>query len=59
MPELPDVVVYLESLQRLLVGRRLEKIQVRSPFLVRSFEPPLDVAEGKEVRDFRRIGKRI
>ena len=59
MPELPDVVVYKESLERHVVGRVLEKVKVLSPFLLRSYDPPLAVFEGKEVRGVRRIGKRL
>jgi formamidopyrimidine-DNA glycosylase len=59
MPELPDITIYLESLERLILGQRLERIRINSPFLVRSFEPPLERAEGKTVRALRRLGKRI
>jgi formamidopyrimidine-DNA glycosylase len=59
MPELPDVTVYKESLERHVVGRVLEKIKVLTPFLLRSYDPPLSVFEGKEVRGVRRIGKRL
>src|SRR5215472_10071479 len=59
MPELPDVMLYLESLQRRVVGRTLDRVQLRSPFLLRSVEPPLASAEGKTVRGLRRLGKRI
>jgi len=59
MPELPDVVVYKESLERYVVGRVLEKVKVLSPFLLRSYDPPLPAFEGKEVRGVRRIGKRL
>jgi formamidopyrimidine-DNA glycosylase len=59
MPELPDITVYLEALNRRIVGRRLNKVRMRSPFLVRTYDPPLGAAEGKAVRELRRIGKRI
>jgi formamidopyrimidine-DNA glycosylase len=59
MPELPDIVVYLECLRPCVVGRTLEKVRLVSPFLLRSVEPPLSRAEGKTVRGLRRIGKRI
>src|SRR5262245_59210795 len=59
MPELADITVYVEALQRRLVGRKLLGVRVRSPFLVRTFDPPLDAAVGKEVREVRRLGKRI
>jgi formamidopyrimidine-DNA glycosylase len=59
MPELPDVVVYLECLQRRIVGRPLDKIRLASPFLLRSVEPPLSQAQGKMVRGMRRLGKRL
>jgi formamidopyrimidine-DNA glycosylase len=59
MPELPDITVYLEALQRRIVGQRLQRIRVASPFLVRTFEPTLESAEGRTVRELRRLGKRI
>jgi len=59
MPELPDVSVYIERLDALFRGQVLEGTRLRSPFLVRSFEPPLSASHGKRVKGFRRIGKRI
>jgi formamidopyrimidine-DNA glycosylase len=59
MPELPDVTVYLEALERFVVGRKLERIRIASPFVLRSYEPPLDSVTGKTVHGVRRIGKRI
>jgi len=59
MPELPDVVVYVERLAAHVEGRPLEKIRLKSPFLVRSVDPPLGAAEGRRVVGARRIGKRI
>ena len=59
MPELPDVQVYLEALERKLAGRVLEKIVVASPFVLRSYDPPLAATFGRTIRGTRRIGKRI
>jgi formamidopyrimidine-DNA glycosylase len=59
MPELPDVVVYLECLRGRVVGQPLQKVRLASPFLLRSVEPPLARVEGKVVRGLRRLGKRI
>jgi len=59
MPELPDVTVYQEALERHVVGQPLEDVKVLTPFLLRSVEPPLDVFKGKQVRGVRRIGKRL
>ena len=59
MPELPDVTSYVEALERHVGGRRLERIRLKSPFLLRSVEPPLAEVEGRTVRGARRIGKRI
>ncbi|MEX2114789.1 MAG: DNA-formamidopyrimidine glycosylase family protein [Pirellulales bacterium] len=59
MPELPDITIYLEALERRVVGRRLEHIRVNSPFLVRTFDPPLEEAKGRTVQQLRRLGKRI
>ena len=59
MPELPDVVVYLEALQPRVLGQPLERVRLASPFLLRSVAPPLSRAEGKRVVGLRRLGKRI
>ncbi len=59
MPELPDIAIYIEALEARLVNQELEKIRLASPFLLRSFEPPIGDAEGKKILGFRRIGKRI
>ena len=59
MPELPDITIYIEALQARLLHQPLEKIRLTSPFLLRSFEPPLRTAEGKKVVGFQRIGKRV
>jgi formamidopyrimidine-DNA glycosylase len=59
MPELPDVVVYLECLERRVLGRTLDKVRLASPFLLRSVEPPPARAEGRTVRSLRRLGKRL
>src|SRR2546422_6651675 len=59
MPELPDVVVYIEALRERVLGRRLERIRLRSPFLLRTVHPPARDAEGRAVVELRRIGKRI
>jgi formamidopyrimidine-DNA glycosylase len=59
MPELPDVVVYVESLGRRIVGQRLEHVRLRSPFVLRSALPPLASVEGRRVEEVRRLGKRI
>src|SRR5262245_13195389 len=59
MPELPDLVVYVEALNREVVGRRLEKFRLLSPFVLRSVDPPLDTISGGVPVGVRRIGKRI
>jgi formamidopyrimidine-DNA glycosylase len=59
MPELPDIVVYLEALQSRIVGEVLERIRLTTPFLLRSVDPPIEAAYGKRVRALRRLGKRI
>ena len=59
MPELPDLTVYLEALETRVLGRRLERVLVSSPFLLRTALPPLQSACGRRVTALRRIGKRI
>ncbi len=59
MPELPDITIYVEALESRLKGQIIEEVRLASPFLLRSVEPPLDEAIGKEVTSVRRLGKRI
>jgi formamidopyrimidine-DNA glycosylase len=59
MPELPDVVVYLEALSRHIAGRRLDRLTLHSPFVLRTVDPPIDAIQGHIVRGVQRIGKRI
>jgi formamidopyrimidine-DNA glycosylase len=59
VPELPDVVVYLEALARHVVGRRLERLTLLSPFVLRSVDPPIHTIDGRTIVGVRRIGKRI
>jgi len=59
MPELPDVTVYVEALERRLVGARLERVRLLRPFVLRSVAPPLEAAHGRAVTGVRRLGKRI
>lgn len=59
MPELPDIVVYLERLEPLVLGRRVDRVRVLNPFVLRSVEPPVSDAAGKSVTSLSRLGKRI
>src|SRR4030088_2414254 len=59
MPELPDIAVYLEALQSRILGARLESTRISHPFLLRTFEPPLDSLHGRRVVELRRVGKRV
>ena len=59
MPELPDMVVYIERLRPRIEGHALEKVRLASPFLLRTVEPPLTGVEGRTVLGLRRLGKRI
>ncbi len=59
MPELPDLAVYLESLERRIAGRKLIAVRLANPFLLRTAVPPIAAAEGRRVAGLRRLGKRI
>src|SRR5271170_7911765 len=59
MPELPDIAAYLSALDPRIVGQPLERVRVAGISLLRTAEPPLALAEGRTVRELRRIGKRI
>jgi formamidopyrimidine-DNA glycosylase len=59
MPELPDITVYIERLRPRIQSQVLEKAEIASPFLLRTFDPPLTELEGQRVNDLLRLGKRI
>lgn len=59
MPELPDIAAYMHALKARVVGQPLEAVRLASVFLLRTAEPPIEEAEGRMVRELRRIGKRI
>jgi len=59
VPEYPDITIYIEKLETLVLGQKLEKAMLLSPFFLRSVDPPIRAIEGAEVIGMRRIGKRI
>jgi formamidopyrimidine-DNA glycosylase len=59
MPELPDVAVYVEALERRVIGHRLDEIRLNSPFVLRTVVPPVAEVQGRRVTGVRRLGKRI
>jgi formamidopyrimidine-DNA glycosylase len=59
MPELPDIMAYIQALEPRVIGYPLERIRVATPFLVRTADPPLASAEGQVVRELRHVGKRL
>src|SRR6266436_9184774 len=59
MPELPDIVVYIEALEQRILGQTLEGVRIVSPFLLRTVTPPVSSAARKKVTRLRRLGKRI
>ncbi len=59
MPEYPDIVVYIEALEKRILGQTLQHVQLNSPFLLRTAVPPIANTEGKTVVELRRLGKRI
>jgi formamidopyrimidine-DNA glycosylase len=59
MPELPDIAAYITALESRVIGQPLERTRLASSFLLRTVQPPLASADGKKVRELRRIGKRI
>ena len=59
MPELPEITVYLEGLERTILGHPLERARLRSPSLMRTWDPPLSTAEGLRVTGLGRLGKKI
>lgn len=59
MPELPDIVVYIDALEARILNETLEEIRIASPFLLRSVDPPVSAFKGRRVRSIRRLGKQI
>src|SRR2546427_1320581 len=59
MPELPDIVVYIEALRARIIRERLERLRIASPFLLRSVDPRPEELAGRVVRRVERLGKRI
>src|SRR2546425_12658584 len=59
MPELPDVVVYLEALEQRILGEPIEAIRIQSPSVLRTVEPPIQTVVGRRVISLRRMGKRL
>jgi len=59
MPEYPDIIVYIEALEQRILGQTLQRVQLGSPFLLRTTQPPTSSVEGRNVVTLRRLGKRI
>ncbi len=59
MPEFPDVTIYIEALNERVLNQPIQKIRIASAFVLRSFDPPIGVAEGKKILALRRLGKRV
>ena len=59
MPELPDITVYVEALRRHILGKRLLRVHLAKPFVLRTVEPPLKAVDGRMVTGITRLGKRV
>jgi formamidopyrimidine-DNA glycosylase len=59
MPELPDIVIYIEALQKRILDQQLKGVRIAHPFLLRTAEPPVSSVENRNVIELRRVGKRI
>ncbi|MBA2687073.1 MAG: formamidopyrimidine-DNA glycosylase, partial [Gemmatimonadaceae bacterium] len=59
MPELPDITIYIEALEKRVLGQPLKRVRIAKPFLLRTVEPPISAIEGKQVVALHRLGKRI
>ena len=59
MPELPDITVYIEALEKRVQGTVLERARLINPFVLRTVDPPWACLDGATVVGFRRLGKRI
>ena len=59
MPELPDVELYRSALTARVSGQRIDAVRIGNPFVVRTYDPPIDAVAGRTVRGIRRLGKRL
>src|SRR5215469_5145691 len=59
MPELPDITIYVEALERRILGQGLRQARILSPFLLRTAVPPIEAIRGRKVTALKRLGKRI
>jgi formamidopyrimidine-DNA glycosylase len=59
LPEFPDIELYLHALRPRLMGQRLERVRIASPFLLRSVDPPVESVVGVRITGLQRLGKRI
>ena len=59
MPELPDITIYIEALERRVLGKPLIRARIFSPFILRTFAPPIETISGRPITGLRRVGKRI
>jgi formamidopyrimidine-DNA glycosylase len=59
VPELPDITTYLHALRPRVVGARVLRIRIGNPFVVRTYDPPIEAIQGRAIEDLRRVGKRI
>ena len=59
MPELPDIVLYINAIERVALGHRLKKLQIVSPFVLRTFDPPPAALQGRTLQSISRIGKQF
>lgn len=59
MPEYPDIVIYLERFEALIKGKVLKRVRITSPFLLRTFDPPIEAITNKQIKGLQRIGKQI
>ena len=59
VPELPDIVVYIEALQRRVLGEEVRDVRIASPSVLRTYDPPYDAPVGHAVGNIHRVGKRI
>jgi formamidopyrimidine-DNA glycosylase len=59
VPELPDITIYIKALEKRILNHTLERVQLNSPFLLRTAIPPISAIEGKKIVELRRLGKRI
>jgi len=59
MPELPFIAILVENLDQRVRGRMITTIHVKSPSILKTYDPPLESVQGRRIETVQRRGKVI